>query len=213
METRKYEMKQRAQRQADTRQRIVEAVVALHREVGPARTTISAIAERAGVERLTVYRHFANDAEIYAACSAHFDTEVPPPDPSAWVSIADPAECLRAALLAFYDYYRRGEDMLAHIARDAPRLPLLMTAAAPSRAFVAAVRDALLAKWDVASSGRARLSAALSHALRFETWHSLARAESLSAADAADLMVTLARAAAASADTHLVRRRTRGRSG
>lgn len=213
MKTRKYEMKQRAERQADTRQRIVEAVVALHREVGPARTTISAIAERAGVERLTVYRHFANDSEIYAACSAHFDTEVPPPDPSTWVDIADPAECLRAALLAFYDYYGRGEDMLAHIARDAPRLPLLVAASAPSRAFVAAVRDALLAKWDVTRSERARLAASLAHALRFETWHSLARAESLGDGDAADLMVTLARAAATSRAAHLVGRRTRRRSG
>lgn len=196
MATRKYEMKQRAERQAETRQRIVEAVVSLHREVGPARTTISAIAERAGVERLTVYRHFADDSEIYAACSAHFDTEVPPPDPSAWVFVEDAAECLRAALVAFYDYYRRGEDMLSHIARDAHRLPALAAAAAPSQAFVAAVRDALLERWHVDGPERARLGAAIGHALRFETWHSLARAESLGDDDAVNLMVALARAAA-----------------
>ena len=191
------EMTQRAERKADTRQRIVKAVVALHREVGPARTTISAIAERAGVERLTVYRHFANDSAIYAACSAHFDTEVPPPDPSTWVGVADAADCVRTALLAFYDYYRRGEDMLAHIARDVHCLPVLAAAAAPSMAFVATVRDGLLEKWKVDGTEHARLAAVLSHALRFDTWHSLARTESLDDADAADLMVALARAAAA----------------
>ena len=197
MVTRKYELKQRAERQAETRQRIVEAVFSLHREVGPARTTISAIAERAGVERLTVYRHFADESEIFAACSAHFDTEVPPPNPSAWVFVEDPAECLRAALIAFYDYYRRGEDMLSHVARDAHQLPALAAAAAPSLAFIAAVRDALVEKWHVDGSERARLGAAIGHAFRFETWDSLVRAESLSHDDAVNLMVALANAAAA----------------
>src|SRR5688500_6862132 len=125
MATRKYEQKRRAEQQAETRQRIVEAMVALHREVGPARTTISAIAERAGVERLTVYRHFADEAAMFQACSAHFATEVAPPDPARWTGVAEPTERLRAALLAFYDYYRRGEVMHAHVFRDAPRLPAL----------------------------------------------------------------------------------------
>src|ERR687886_2593455 len=102
MATRKYQQKRRAEQQAETRRRIVEAMVALHGEVGPARTTIKAIAERAGVERLTVYRHFADEGEIFAACSAHFQTEMPPPDPAAWAGVTDPAERLRAALLAFY---------------------------------------------------------------------------------------------------------------
>src|SRR5919199_926005 len=102
MKTRKYTKMRRAEQEAETRQRIVEAVYALHREVGPARTTIKAIAERAGVERLTVYRHFADEGEIFAACSAHFQAEIPPPDPAAWAGVTDPAERLRAALLAFY---------------------------------------------------------------------------------------------------------------
>src|SRR5687768_14578310 len=106
---RKYELRQRAERQAETRQRIVEAMVALHGEGGPARTTISAMAERAGVERLTVYRRFADETAMFQACSAHFATEVAPPDPAAWAGVAEPAERLRAALLAFYGYFRRGE--------------------------------------------------------------------------------------------------------
>src|SRR4051812_13594626 len=106
--SRKYEQKRRAEQQAETRRRIVEAMVALHGEVGPARTTISAIAERAGVERLTVYRHFEDETAMFEACSAHFAAEVaPPPDPAAWADMPDPAERLRTALLAFYAYFRR----------------------------------------------------------------------------------------------------------
>lgn len=199
MATRKYEQRRRAEQQAETRQRIVEAIVALHREVGPARTTISAIAERAGVERLTVYRHFADEAAMFQACSAHFAAEVAPPDPAGWAGVAEPAERFRAALLAFYGYYRRGEDMHAQVFRDAPQLPALAAVLAPWESFVDATRDGLLEAWAAPASARARLSAAIAHALRFDTWRSLARAEGLDEAEVADLMVTLARATAAAA--------------
>jgi AcrR family transcriptional regulator len=198
---RKYEQKRRAEQQAETRQRIVEAMVALHAEVGPARTTISAIAERAGVERLTVYRHFADETAMFQACSAHFAAEVaPPPDPATWAGVDDPADRLRVALLGFHAYYRRAERMLAHVHRDLPELPALATVMAPWDAFVAGVRDDLVARWSVegpdAETARARLAAVVAHALRFETWRSLAREEALGDAAAADLMVAFARAAA-----------------
>lgn len=197
--TRRYELRQRAERQAQTRQRIIEAIVALHREIGPARTTISAIAERAGVERLTVYRHFADEAAMLEACSAHFATEVAPPDPGAWAGVPGAAERLRAALLAFYDYYRRAEDMLAHVHRDAPQMPALAALMAPWTNFVDAVRDDLVRGWNApeaaAEPARARLAAAVAHALRFETWRSLARVEALGDTAAADLMVSLTQAA------------------
>src|SRR6476620_2169189 len=125
MATRKYQLKRRAEQQSDTRRRIVEAVAALHGETGPARTTIKAIAERAGVERLTVYRHFADEGALFAACDVHFRAETPPPDPAAWAGVADPAARLRAARLAFYGYYRQGEAMLANAHRDAAQLPAL----------------------------------------------------------------------------------------
>ena len=96
--TRKYELKQRALSQAETRQRIVDATVDLHRELGPVRTTISAIAERAGVQRLTVYRHFPDDRALFGACSSQWRAAHPMPDPSAWSAIEDPAERLQAAL-------------------------------------------------------------------------------------------------------------------
>src|SRR6476469_6244090 len=92
---RQYQKKLRAEQEAETRQRIVEAMVELHREVGPARTTISAIAERAGVERLTVYRHFPDETEMFQACTTHYATVVPQPDPAKWGSIEEPAERLR----------------------------------------------------------------------------------------------------------------------
>src|SRR3954453_12455686 len=86
---RKYELKKRAERQAETRRRIVEATEELHRTVGPARTTISEIAERAGVQRLTGYKHFPEERELFAACSALFQERHPPPDPSGWSAIED----------------------------------------------------------------------------------------------------------------------------
>src|SRR4051794_21865174 len=144
MATRKYQKKRRAEQQSETRRQIVEAVASLHGEIGPAQTTIKAIAERAGVERLTVYRHFADEGAIFAACDAHFKAETPPPDPAAWAGITDPAMRLRAALLAFYGYYRRGEDMIANAQRDAPQLPALAAVLAPARQFVGAVRDDLV---------------------------------------------------------------------
>ena len=198
MATRKYEKKRRAEQESETRRRIVEAVFALHGEIGPARTTIKAIAQRAGVERLTVYRHFADEGAIFAACDAHFRSETPPPDPAAWADIVDPAERLRAALVAFYGFYRRGENMIANAERDAVGLPALAVLMAPRDAMLAALREDLLAAWAVGDRARTRLAAAIAHALRFDTWRSLARLQGLEDAEAADLMVDLARAAAAS---------------
>ena len=196
MATRKYQKKRRAEQESDTRRRIVEAVVSLHREIGPARTTIKAIAERAGVERLTVYRHFADEGELFAACDAHFRAETLPPDPTAWADVADPADRLRAALVSFYGHYRRGEEMIANAQRDAPQLPALAAVLAPYGQFMEAVRNDLQASWAALDGEQERLRAAIGHALRFDTWRSLARFENLDDDDAADLMVELVRAAA-----------------
>jgi len=193
---RKYQKKLRAEQQEETRQRIVEAMVALHREVGPARTTISAIAERAGVERLTVYRHFPDDRSMFEACTSHYAGQVPGPDPSTWARIQNPAERLRTALLAFYDYYRRAEDVLTHAARDLPQLPALAAALSPWNEFMGRVRQELLEGWGVSRSAKARLAAAIAHALRFETWRSLVREQGLGNAQAAKLTSGFIRAAA-----------------
>jgi AcrR family transcriptional regulator len=199
MATRKYTKRRRAEQESETRQRIVEAVYALHGEIGPARTTIKAIAERAGVERLTVYRHFADEGEIFAACGAHFQTKIPPPDPAAWADVTDSADRLRAVLLAFYGYYRRAEPNLAKAQRDAAELPALAAVLAPFDRFLDVVREDLRNRWAVCEGDGARLAAAIGHALRFDTWRSLAHGEGLDDAEAADLMVEFARGAATSA--------------
>src|ERR671929_1008618 len=148
MTTRTYQQTRRAQHQAETRRRIVEAMVELHQEIGPARTTISAIADRAGVERLTVYRHFPDERSMFEACTTHYATEVPQPDPAAWAETQDPAERLRQALLEFYDYYRRAEQMLVHATRDVPQLPALAQVLRPREEFQGRLRKDLLERWE-----------------------------------------------------------------
>src|SRR3954469_14503837 len=108
---RKYELKARAEAQEETRRRITEATVGLHLEVGPAQTTISEIAKRAGVQRLTVYNNFPDEASLLGACSAHYGAQRPPPDPGEWMAMEDPEERTRAALTALYGYYRETEAM------------------------------------------------------------------------------------------------------
>jgi AcrR family transcriptional regulator len=149
-----------------------------------------------GVERLTVYRHFADEGELFAACSAHFHAETPDRDPTTWADVVDPVARLRAALLSFYDYYRRGEDMIANAQRDAPQLPALAAVLAPRARLVRSVRDDLIAAWQASDDVLPRLAAAIGHALRFDTWRSLVRREGLDDASAAELMIDLVRAAA-----------------
>ena len=86
---RPYRMKRRAELEEETRRRITESAVALHEELGPAQTSISAIADRAGVRRSTVYRHFRDEEELFDACSSHWRSENPPPDVGAWAAIDD----------------------------------------------------------------------------------------------------------------------------
>jgi AcrR family transcriptional regulator len=116
---RKYTLRRRAEQQAETRQRIVEAAVDLHGSVGPARTTFSMVAERAGVQRHTLYAHFPDERELLLACSAHHLEVEPPPDPAPWAAIADRRARLRTALGAIYGWYERNADMLANVLRDA----------------------------------------------------------------------------------------------
>jgi AcrR family transcriptional regulator len=191
---RKYELKQRADSLAATRERIVEATVELHDSVGPARTTISAIAERAGVQRLTVYRHFPDERSLFEACSGHWLAHNPAPDPSTWAALDDPEERLRIALVEIYAFYRATERMTGNLLRDFPDSPVLQEVAAPFLAYWETVRDVLDRGWMTRGHKRALLRAAIGHAVEFETWRSLARREGLDDAVAADAMVSLARA-------------------
>src|ERR1051326_8862225 len=119
---RKYELKKRAERLQETRRRITEATVELHRPVGPAATRISEVAKRAGVQRATVYNHFPDDARLFAACSAHWRALHPAPDPARGAEIPDARERLRVALRDLYAWFRETEPMTANVLRDAQLL-------------------------------------------------------------------------------------------
>ena len=192
---RSYELGQRAQGQAETRARIVGAALALYAANGPARTTISAIAESAGVQRLTVYRHFPDDRALYVACWERWTAEHPLPDPAPWPGIEDPAERLRAALLAFYAWFGATEELMAHLEVDLPHLPMLAEIAAPLLRHRASAQEILEHGWEARGERRERLHAVIGHALEFATWRSLARAPASALADecVAELMVRLAR--------------------
>jgi AcrR family transcriptional regulator len=138
-EKRTYELKARADRQQETRRRIIDATVALHEELGPARTTVSEIARRAGVQRLTVYNHFPDTAELFAACQGQFLAEHPPPDLGPALALDDPHARVRAALAALYASYRAREPMTAKVQRDRSALPAL-------DALMARTADAQLAE-------------------------------------------------------------------
>jgi AcrR family transcriptional regulator len=193
---RKYELKQRAKLEEQTRLRIVEAAVNLHEEIGDKLTTVSAIAERAGVGRVTVYRHFPDERALLTACTSHYLGANPVPDPTLWAGIADPWQRLEVALTALYAYYRRNEGMLARAEHDAPANPILTELMAPLQHYQAGLRDLLAAGCPADSF----VVAAIGHALAFTTWHSLARDQGLDDAQAVAMMLTLVRCATSSRD-------------
>jgi AcrR family transcriptional regulator len=181
---RKYELKERARRQAETRQRIVEAAVGLHTSVGPARTTISGIAQRAGVERHTVYAHFPDDRTLFDACSDHWAARHPLPGIETLVEIPDPLRRLRRALDELYAWYESVEADLALFLRDASVVAASGDALAKTTAGFADLADAVAQGWP----RRKRVGAAIGHALEFETWRSLVRRQGLSRTQAVDAM-------------------------
>jgi AcrR family transcriptional regulator len=188
---RPYRMKKRAEAEEATRRRITESAVHLHGTVGPAHTTISALAEHAGVRRSTVYRHFPDEASLFAACTAHWMAENPVPDIGAWAAIEDPDERLRAALDALYPYYRRTAGMMGNLVRDEPVSELVRENFAAYHGYIDVSREALMRGRGSRGRARARERAAIGHALAFPTWRSLALDESLDDAQAAELMVRL----------------------
>jgi AcrR family transcriptional regulator len=187
MTKRRYTQKKRAARQAETRERIVQATMALHEELGPRDTTVSAVAERAGVQRLTVYRHFPDDTTLFQACTNRWLELNPPPDPNDWHGVADSLERTRQALLAFYRYYSSGERMWSHAYRDRDEVAALEAPMAEFEGFLRQVRDELAAGWELSGRAKAQLVSTLGHALRFSTWASL-RQEGLKDAQMADLV-------------------------
>jgi AcrR family transcriptional regulator len=197
---RKYDMKKRAELQRETRRRIVEATVELHRTQGPAHTTIKEIAQQAGVNRLTVYNHFPDIADLLRACSRRWTEQHPPPDPTPWAQIRNPEVRLRTALAELYGYYARTEPMRANVLRDAETMPslaaLLESTVVP---YLEAVRDLLAEGWEVRGKGRRRLLlATLKLAIDFHTWRSFERGSGLSREEAVETMLEAVRSSCVS---------------
>jgi AcrR family transcriptional regulator len=189
--SRKYELRKRAERQEETRRRIVEAAIELHSTVGPARTSVSAIADRAGVQRHTYYRHFPDERSLGLACSGLYVERNPMPDPGPWRAIPDPEKRLRRGLGEIYEYYERNEPMLSNVTRDADVDPL--TAELASMRFGPAMAEFR----EVLASGRRskRALALLDVALAFSTWRMLTREGGLARREAVKAMLAAVRCA------------------
>jgi AcrR family transcriptional regulator len=192
---RPYRMKRRAESQLQTRRRITESAVALHGTIGPARTTMSAVAAHAGVRRSTLYRHFPDESALFDACSAHWAIDNQPPDLQAWAAIADADERLSVALGELYSYFGRTERMLENLSRDEATVPIVAERFAAFRFYFDAARDTLLAGRRLRGAAKRRTQAAIGHAIAFSTWKSLVREQGLSDADAVALMRSLVAAA------------------
>lgn len=194
---RKYELKKRAAEMAETRRRITEAAVGLHGTIGPARTTLSAVAKQAGVQRHTVYRHFPTEADLFGACSAHYLTANPWPELESWRAVNDPRERLALALQELYAYYERTEPMFSNVLRDAEVVEALRPTLVPIQAFLSEATDVLMTGWPTRGQRRRVLAAALQHAVDFHSWRSLAAERRVTRAEAVELITALVEAAAA----------------
>lgn len=168
----------------------------LHGTIGPARTTVSRVAEEAGVQRATVYHHFPDEEQLFAACSAHYWAANPLPDPERWAAISDHGERARTALADLYAFYERTEPMLERTSRDAPQVEAMAKPVAAFLGYLDSAADAIVTGRPERGAARRRVRAAAGHAVGFPTWQSLTRAQGLSQAGAVGLMAALIESAA-----------------
>jgi AcrR family transcriptional regulator len=183
---RPYRMTRRAELEAQTRLRITESAIALHERLGPARTTVSAIAEHAGVRRSTVYRHFPDDEAIFDACSSHWRAANPPPDPRGWA-----ADRTEAALRELYAFYGRTSPMYTSLFRDEALVPIVKRRLATFHTYLDAAGDALMRGRGLRGGAARRTRAAIGHAVSFTTWRSLVQDQTLDPDEAVALMCRL----------------------
>ncbi len=194
----KYKLKKRAERQEETRLRIARATLELHETVGPALTTRSAIADRAGVGRPTVYSHFPDDLSLGKACSSLDLSENPLPDPVQWEKIADPERRLRVALTELYGYFRRRERLWTNILRDLemPYIkdnPDVHEVMKPIFTHWERMKETLAVGWESADGPPQPLLGAIGLALDFQTWRTMVRKQGLDEDRAVELMVGMVR--------------------
>jgi AcrR family transcriptional regulator len=186
--TRGYELKRRAERRDETRQRIVDATIELHKTIGAAQTTISEIAKRAGVGRVTVYRHFPDEETLFYACSGHYFSQHPFPAIERWRQIDDPQERLRTGLRETYAWHAENRQMIAMALAEARELPMM----APYHDFWDKAAEVLTTPWRLRGRRRSDLKAAIALALSFDTHRTLTREQQLTDARSIDLMLRLA---------------------
>lgn len=175
MKKRKYTKTRRAEQQEETRDKIVEAAMALHEELGPRATSISAIAERAGVQRLTVYRHFEDDVAIFQACSSRWFELNPPPGPSLWQELAPAAQRTEEALVNIYTYYSNSAAMLNRVYSDEADVPALQEVMQGFRLYLEGISNDLLKAWQPESKKRKDIKTLINHAVQFSTWKSFSQ--------------------------------------
>jgi AcrR family transcriptional regulator len=189
---RQYRQSVRAEKTASTRQRIVQAAIELHGTVGPANTSLSAVARKAGVSRPTLYSHFPDEASLFQACTMHWMSQDPPPDPAAWLEIDDSRQRIGTALSEIYSHYARNEQMIANVFRDMYLVESMRSFNVPlvEESF-AAMTQVLSSAFDDGPDLAARRRAIVSIAISFNTWKSLVKTEGLTNEKAADLMVHL----------------------
>lgn len=185
--TRSYQLRRRAESQGRTRQKIVEAAIELHQTKGPAATSMNDIAERAKVGKVTVYRHFPDDAAMFNACSGMYFQRHPFPDPESWRSIPDASERFRQGLSDTYAYHRSTEAMMNHVLAEMRDDPLM----APYHDHWQHMAEILIAPWPVTGHGKNMLKAAIALALSFGTWRALVQENGLTESQAVELMLRL----------------------
>lgn len=182
---RSYQLKQRGERQKLTRLKIIEAAIDLHQAKGLAATTMSDIAERAKVGRVTVYRHFPDEAALIGACSWQYFQSHPLPDPEPWRSVQNATERLRRGLRETYAYHRATEAMMTRVLPEARDLPIMI----PYHSHWKRAADILSAGLPGSARRKTLLEAALALALSFDTWHFLIRGQELSDDQALEMMM------------------------
>jgi AcrR family transcriptional regulator len=193
--SRAYRKRLRAEHEADTRERIAAATARLHQTVGPARTTVSAVAKEAGVQRATVYRHFPTEESLFDACTAHYYARHPMPNVEAWAHVRDPEARLRRALTEVYAYFEETEAMFDRTGRDRDKVPAMEKAVANFNAYFERAVARLVRGRGERGRRRKRATAAIGHALAFPTWQSLVRVNGLAPDEAVELMLATVAAA------------------
>ncbi len=192
---RPYRMSKRADLEQQTRLRITQSAIELHGTLGPSRTSISAIAEHAGVRRSTVYRHFPDEAALFNACSSHWQAAKPLPKLEHWAAIACVNERLLTALQELYAFYRRTERMMTNVHRDEETMSMVKQLMRVYRQYLADAGETLIKGWRLRRFAQRRVRAAIGFALAFPVWRSLAVEQKLNDAECAEFMFILVKTA------------------